>query len=244
LPHSFTGAKLYDESVAACAAIDTTGSFVAPTRSTREAFEMELSAAHPDLVDADALSSRGNHASLWLRVRPHDTITVKESEFVDALRLRCRVPLVPNHVVCFCGAPLPPTHASSSHLLRCSSVNGVTWKARHDDVCGVLCRAVSSSGSSVIREPTFYNYEDGRANRPDLTAHLAGSSIAVDVTIVSAKANAGQAAREAADEKIEKHAAAVETYGHTFMALSFESGGHADPAFDRFCRAIGAAAPA
>ena len=241
-PYAEIGNDLYAESVATCAEIEATGIAKRPTKSTNEKYEARLRATFPDLSDADATSSIGNNASRWLRFLSHDHGRMRPGEFIDALRLRCRIPLVPGPLTCFCGTPLDADHRASTHLLRCNHVRGETWSNRHDATCGVIARSIASAGCHFIREPRRYAYGDASAKRPDITAFLVGQTIALDVTIVTPEATPGKAASTAAAEKQEKHAAAVEERGDEFLPLAFESGGHADKCFETLCRLVGSSA--
>jgi hypothetical protein len=167
---------------------------------------------------------------------------MRDSEFVDALRMRLRLPIVPANLACFCGSVLPDADTGTQHLLQCSSVTGVTWKDRHDAVCAKIGRALNAAAIRYQREPAFYLYADGSAKRPDFTVYFGERTVAYDVTIVAPEIGAGVAARKAAEGKIEKHAAAVEEHGHEFRPLAFESAGHCDPAFQDLCKMIRSAA--
>ena len=241
-PYKEIGNDLYQESVATCAEIEATGSAKRPTKSTNEKYEANLRATFPELSDAEAMSSIGNNASRWLRFLSHDFGRMRPGEFIDALRLRCRIPLIPGPLTCFCGSPLDVSHRSSTHLLRCNHVRGETWSNRHDATCDVIARSIASAGCHFVREPRRYTYGDASAKRPDITAFLVGQTIALDITVVSPDAIPGKAASTAAAEKQEKHAAAVEDRGDEFLPLAFESGGHADKCFETFCRLVGTSA--
>jgi hypothetical protein len=163
---------------------------------------------------------------------------MSKQDFVDALRLRCRCAIAPSRLICFCHDQLDANHAASTHILRCGHVNGVTWQHRHDGAVAVIQRAIAASGTHGVVNPSFYNYADGSAKKPDITAFFPGDPISVDVTIVTPEAAAGAAAKKAAAEKKEKHSAAVNDKGHDFIPLAFETWGHTDPCYDIFVRRL------
>lgn len=220
-----------------------TGGTVEDATSPSEARELHLRSAHQDLRDPEAVSACGNHSTLWMKWSPHKSTRLTDQEFVTALRLRCRVPLVPLPVVCFCGTHLDGSHNASTHILRCSSVTGVTWSDRHAGVCGAISRSLGAAACQFAAEPTCYRYDDGSAKRPDFTAHLADGTFALDVTIVSPDSAPGKGAKDAAAAKTEKHGAAAESLGHEFLPLAFETFGHCDRSFDKFSRMVAGTAP-
>ena len=233
-----TGAALYEENRVACAEIEASGAHTRPPKSATETFNENLRKTHPELDDADATSSCGNHSTLWMKWSTHKAARMTKQDFVDAMRLRCRCAITPARLTCFCGEPLDVNHTASKHILRCGFVNGITWQHRHDGVVAVLQRAVAASGTHAVTNPTFYNYADGSAKKPDITAFFPGDPISVDVTIVTPEASAGAAAKKAAAEKKEKHSAAVNDKGHDFIPLAFETWGHSDPSYDIFARRL------
>lgn len=201
--------------------------------------EKALVQRYPELKSPESLSSVGCHARAWLI--PSHKRRMSDSEFSDAMRLRCRVPILTNDAHCLCGARLRGNTASSDHhFLRCRSQTGATWLHRHNDVVSAAQRHVQSALLRSIREPTFYEYDDDARRRPDLTVCYGPSAtVAYDVTVVypsdvGANESVGITAARAASDKIRAHGSAVEGYGHNFVPLAFETFGHFDKPVDTF----------
>jgi hypothetical protein len=121
------------------------------------------------------------------------------------------------------------------HIIKCPEMHKTYDKNRHDGVKTAIRRIATTYGFSVYDEPAFYDYMDGLHNRPDLTFCIPTQRpyITTDITIVQPHENTsveyiGRNAAEAAQKKIEKHAAAVHQRNHQFIPFALETTGHFD----------------
>ena len=121
------------------------------------------------------------------------------------------------------------------HLIKCPAMHKLYDSTRHNLVKNALRHIANRHGISVYDEPTFYDYQDGLANRPDLTFCIPTQRpyITTDITIVQPSEKpgviyVGLAAAEAANKKIQKHAAAVHQRDHQFIPFALETTGHFD----------------
>lgn len=127
------------------------------------------------------------------------------------------------------------------HIIKCPKMHNMYDSNRHQLVKDAMRTIASSYGITVYNEPHFYDYLDGLHNRPDLTFCISSQRafITTDITIVQPHENPsvefiGRAALEAANKKIEKHAAAVHLRNHQFIPFALETTGH----FDRAAREL------
>ena len=127
------------------------------------------------------------------------------------------------------------------HIIKCPMMHKWYDKNRHDLVKDAMRTIANRYGFTVYNEPNFYDYLDGLQNRPDLTFCIKSQRpyITTDITIVQPHENPsvefiGRAALEAANKKIEKHAAAVHKRDHQFIPFALETTGH----FDRSAREL------
>jgi len=163
-----------------------------------------------------------------------------DSEFTDAMRLRCGVAINSTRTICACGKLLTADRTSDLHLLKCSAASGFTAVHRHAEVVAAAKQLIQRACLAPVVEPAFYEYEDARSKRPDFTVHYGPEeAVAYDVTIVFPDEDGcstiqGISAAKAASDKHRKHNTAVTAAGHKFQPLAFEAMGHMDSAVDRF----------
>lgn len=125
------------------------------------------------------------------------------------------------------------------HCISCSQLHNIHYARRHDLVKDAIRYIANRYGITVTNEPTFYEYDGGQHNRPDLTFCVPYKRcyIATDITVVQPSSkegveNIGAAAAHAAQEKIKKHSSAVSKRNHQFIPFALETTGH----FDRGAR--------
>ena len=123
---------------------------------------------------------------------------------------------------------------ATKHILR-----DIHYARRHDLVKDAIRYIANRYGITVTNEPTFYDYEGGQHNRPDLTFCVPYKRcyIATYITVVQPNPkpgveNIGAAAAHAAQEKIKKHTNAVSRRDHQFIPFASETTGD----FDRDAR--------
>jgi len=92
--------------------------------SPTDMFEEQLVSDNSTLKTAVAIFATGNHARAWMI--PVADKTMSNHEFMDAMRLRCAVPLSVCQSTCACGKSLSPDNTSDLHLLKCPAGSSPT----------------------------------------------------------------------------------------------------------------------
>jgi hypothetical protein len=149
------------------------------------------------------------------------------SDFIVALCLRLRVlpKALSKPIRCNCGHSSITDGEFIDHCLYCDQAATFGAVHRHNEVVRTLAIVARSYGISATLEPGFYTYENGRANRPDITFFVR-PPLAIDVTIVSPTFEVDVAAAKAAADKQAKHGKAVAAEGHRFSPFAMEIHGH------------------
>jgi len=206
-------------------------------------FEEQLVSDNSTLKTAVAISATGNHARAWMI--PVADKTMSNHEFMDAMRLRCAVPLSVCQSTCACGKSLSPDNTSDLHLLKCPAGSGYTAVHRHSEVVAAARKHIQRACLTATVEPTLYEYEDAAMKRPDFTVFFtADDAVAYDVTVVFPdEPGSSSTLGVSASDKHQKHTYAVEHAGHKFSALAMETFGHMDSAVDRFVTDVAAHVP-
>ena len=181
-------------------------------------------------------SQLGTHANDWM-FYDGGMITLRPTEYRIALAVRIRVnPMnTPLPIGCACGTGVDGSKLVSTatafieHVLACDRMTRYTHLHRHNGVMYALVGAARRYGIRCSVEPSFYTYEDGRANRPDIIFYTV-PALVTDVTIWSPDKSLGlgQTARRAAQLKTKKHRDAVQLCGHKFLPFAMEVYGHID----------------
>lgn len=161
-------------------------------------------------------------------------------QYTTALAIRCG--LAPDSVVnaigpsfrCECNVVVHTRNQLAEHLCHCNLPSKFTFAHRHTNVKIAMMQTFARYGVMSKNEPNIYSYNNGLDCRPDITIQLRENAhVATDITIVLPKSldykDAGVAAATAAAEKIKKHAAATNNYGHVFIPFALETTGHFDP---------------
>jgi hypothetical protein len=200
-----------------------------------------------ELISPDVKAQLASHANAWMFYHHGTGIEMTPTAFRICLSVRIRinpnrgdVPLRCNCNTTFDAGMLADlsneeydeklceTEATYvEHTLACSQASHYTFTRRHDDVVDALCSTSMMYGISSIKEPNFYLYADGSRKRPDVTWRIL-PKLTTDVTIRKPKEVLGLAAKEAAKEKIDYHADAVEQMGHKFIPFAMETYGGFD----------------
>jgi hypothetical protein len=166
--------------------------------------------------------------------------------YTTALALRCNV--IPRSIyngdtlVCQCTRVCKTPAAIISHAQRCERV--VNAATRHQKLKYALVNVARCYGIGATVEPTEYFYADTIVlHRPDVKFYLTDRCIVTDVTIVSPSEIPGEAAEAAAKKKVEHHATAVASAGHTFIAFAMESTGLFDTSCDKLISTLATGVP-
>jgi len=185
-------------------------------------------------------SAQGFKSRSWLSYRPG--VHFPPGKFVEAVRIRCNAPPDQPHLRCECGISLQDHR---THLLSCKYNRDFTATHRHNEILASLANCSRAHGIPTVVEPRCYAADDNR--RPDITFCLGSRSVAVDLTIVDPTCKSyanislsapGVAAERAADDKEQKHQAAVGEAGHIFFPLAAEAFGHMDVRIDAAFRTL------
>jgi hypothetical protein len=161
-----------------------------------------------------------------------------QADYADILTLlRTQVLAEPRSPMpCYCGTIDQGDLTFSEHLLTCSSVRGATRVYRHNLVLAALHNSLQRFGIMTVVEPRFYEYDDGRANRPDLTVFRDDCPLTTDLVISIDPA-------QAIKGKLDKHENAVNQRGHLFKPISMDIWGAFHPSVYAFLRQAFASLP-
>jgi ribonuclease HI len=157
--------------------------------------------------------------------------------------LALRVNMVPRNLSAqFCarychthGKMLQTVPELIEHALHCESLTGVTGTARHNLMRDAMAAVARRYGVNVISEPRCYVYLSSVSHqrcdvqrRPDLRFKppLSDHCVATDLTIVTPDGAPGAAALRAAEEKRQRHSAAVHEHGDIFIPFAAETNGY------------------
>jgi hypothetical protein len=130
---------------------------------------------------------------------------------------------------CFCGRVDPGDGTFQEHVLTCSHIRGATRTYRHNLVLAAMHNSLQRFGLMSVVEPRFYEYDDGKRKRPDLTVFKDGLAVTTDL-VISHDPDA------AVKYKIEKHAEAAAHRGHLFIPTAMSIFGSFHPCVHNFLR--------
>ena len=176
---------------------------------------------------ARLLAVASPHAGDWLKALPIASCGLRLDD--EAVRvgvgMRLGLPVCEAHR-CICGSWV---EECGLHGLSCR--RGIGRLSRHNNINDILCRAFTSAGIPVVKEPTGLVH--GTDLRPDgmtLIPWAQGRCLSWDVTVVDTLAQTnlnhsvhqpGSAAEAAADFKERKYVSL--TGSHLFMPVAFET---------------------
>jgi hypothetical protein len=129
---------------------------------------------------------------------------------------------------CYCGITDKGDGLFLEHILTCSRVRGAGRVYRHNNILVALDTFIRRMGLQTALEPTFYDYADGSAKRPDLVVY-SGTPVCTDLTITIDP-------EKAVAEKLLKHGTAVEGRAHTFVPAAMSIYGELHASCDKFLR--------
>jgi hypothetical protein len=199
------------------------------------------------LISPDVKAQLARHANAWMHFHHGTGVELTPTAFRICLCVRIRIN--PNRcslpMSCKCGETIDAGMLSTGlsdreynakvaeseaifveHTLVCpKAAYGFTH--RHNDIVDALCNTSLCYGIHSIKEPRFYDYDDGARNRPDITWRV-HPKVTTDVTVRKPTAVLGAAAKAAANEKIKYHGEAVARLGHKFYPFAMETYGGFD----------------
>jgi hypothetical protein len=140
--------------------------------------------------------------------------SISEQNYIIALALRLRglpkcFDVTPT--TCNCGKFMGNIKDLIEHVNVCAKC--VQYTQRHNATRDIMMTHAQMYGLTVTKEPSFYVYESGLKERPDITFHVT-PPITTDITIVTQQSDA---IKNAEAVKIKTHEKAVSTIGHNFI---------------------------
>ena len=180
-----------------------------------------------------------SHDRQWTHyLTPTRVDQLSPAHYQVSLAIRCG--LLPDWVVqkmgttvrCKCDAMLQTRTQLAHHLHSCTQLSNLGFTHRHTEMKDGISKVLNRYGILTTNEPGYYPFPDKNL-RPDFTVRLQQNNhLATDVTIVRPSSNKvediGEAAKKAAQAKIDKYSAGVGEFGHDFIPLAMETTGHLD----------------
>jgi hypothetical protein len=209
----------------------------APAPALVTNFSEEAYADHDPLT----LHLRAQQQAEWLFfTSPNKRNHLFPNEFRLAAAIRCGV--LPNSyvdrlVTCHCPGcgVITQTHLDViNHALTCPRASSYTSAHRHTLLKYAVAAVCRDHGVNVVVEPNFYEYNNEKLQRPDLTV-MSVPPIATDFTVVRQVGEVGKHAAAAAEQKKKTHEDAVHRMTHIFEPFAAEAHGTLDPSCVRFC---------
>lgn len=188
--------------------------------------------ASDEVADSSAEALYDSHWARYVHTNLHEQM--EPALYKTALAMRCDV--IPrelriqhNRTRCECGHFCEDGKAIIAHAIKCEQMSSITPATRHTMVKTALRATASKYGISCANEPNFYVYPDTNIkHRPDIAFYVSPVNVVTDITIVSPNHAPGDAAAQAAQQKIEAHTTAASHSGHEFIPFAMETTGHYD----------------
>ena len=188
-----------------------------------------------------------SHDRQWTHyLTPSRVDQLSPANYRLALAIRCGI--LPDWIIskvgesvrCPCDEFLRTRTQLARHLNSCTKLSNLNYTHRHTTMKDSICKTLNRYGLLTTNEPSYYSFPDKNL-RTDFTVRLQQSfHLSTDVTIRIPKSNAvadiGEAAKQAAKEKIEKYSRGVNEFGHEFIPLAMETTGHLDSHCFRFLK--------
>jgi hypothetical protein len=175
----------------------------------------------------------------WMFYDPKNALT--PAQFVTALCIRLGV--LPSYLKihgskCNCGYIYSTTDCDTiDHILTCDLATPVTHTTRHNEVRDAIIQTCRSYGITTSKEPTCFNYSDGKRHRPDALFHTLPLGTAIDVSMVSTFP-AEDAIKMREQEKVKAHKEAMSSANCTFFPFVLATRGTIGPKAESFIRTI------
>lgn len=157
-----------------------------------------------------------------------------------AAALAIRLGVLPSHLKligkkCNCGYAHNNMESDSiEHVLKCDMSTPHTHTTRHNGVRDAIVEISRAYGISATKEPSYFNYDNGKKCRPDILFHTQPFGLVTDVTMVATTEDLSTHETK----KKKSHAAATSKHNCTFIPFAMYTRGTIGTAAEELIRTL------